>query len=204
MVYTVTDKEQIEQLKKWWNDYGKSVAIAVSVGLLISMAWRYWQGHERVEEKVAADVYEQMLVSVSTKQYGLAEQYARQLQVKFAPTVYATLASLLWSSNDILNKNYGDAETQLQWVMDHSDNASFRQIARIRDARLLIEMKQYDKSMALLAKVDDKNFTPMIDAIKGTVYQAQGQLAQAKAAFQKAQQGYQLAGLNDPVLNLRI
>ncbi len=204
MVYTVTDKEQIEELKTWWRDYGQAIAIAVVIGLLIGFGWRYWQRHEKREDSMASNIYERVLMATTAKQYGLAERYTEQLRKQFDDTVYASLASLMQARTDVTNKKYTQADVQLSWVVAHGETKALRQIARIRDARVLMQIKQYDKAVAVLAKVDDKGFTPMIENTQGMLYQAQGKSAQAKTAFKKAEQAYKVAGLNDPILEYRL
>ncbi len=204
MVYTATDKEQIEEIKKWWNDYGKAILIAVIVGLVIGFGWRYWSRYRQAERNTASYMYQAMLQAVSKGQATPAMAYAQQIQQKYSGTVYATMASLMAARVAVLDKKYSYASTQLSWVMQKSDNAAFKQIARIRDARVLLQMNEPQLAMKVIATVDDAQYQPLIDNVKGEIYLAEKNSQAAQAAFARAKSGYQRAGLQNPFLELRL
>lgn len=204
MVYTATDKEQIEEIKKWWNDYGKAITIAVIVGLVIGFGWRYWNRYRTAEENTASYIYQQQLQATAQEQEGPVMAYAAQLRDKFGGTVYATLASFMAARVAVINKKYAEASTNLSWITQKSDNAAFRQIARIRNARVLIQMKEPALAMRMISTVDDKRYQPMIDSVKGEIYSAQGNTKAAQQAFAQAKSAYQEAGIQNPFIQLRL
>jgi len=60
--YDMTDREQIDMLKKWWKDYGQSIAIAIMVGLVLSFGWRYWRAHQQQQVEQASSLYQTMMI----------------------------------------------------------------------------------------------------------------------------------------------
>jgi predicted negative regulator of RcsB-dependent stress response len=204
MVYTATDKEQIEEIKKWWNDYGKAILVAIIVGLVIGFGWRYWSRYRKAEENSASYMYQAMLQATSKGQLEPAMAYAQQIQKNFGETVYATMASFMAARVAALDKKYSYASTQLSWVIQKSDNPAFKQIARIRDARLLLQMNEPQLAMKVISTVNDKHYQPLIENVKGEIYLAQHNKKAAEAAFEKAKSGYQGAGLQNPFLELRL
>ena len=55
-----TDDEQIEHLKRWWQENGKSIIGGITIGLIAIFGWRGWQDHLVSQGEKASDLYEQM------------------------------------------------------------------------------------------------------------------------------------------------
>ena len=81
---------------------------------------------------------------------------------------------------------------------------ALKQIARLRAARILLAMQKNQDALDLLATVDDPTYQPLIDEVKGDIYQAMGQTEQAKQAYESAQAG--LSGIvgEDQLLSLQL
>lgn len=204
MAYTATDREQIEEIKKWWNTYGKSIAVAVIIGLIIGFGWRYWQRYEKAEEMSASTMYQTVLLSSATGKPEATFSYVAKLQKDFGSSVYATLASFSAAKVAVQNKKYDIANTQLSWVMQKGKTPAYKQIARLRDARVLLQMKEPALAEKVIATVDDKDYQPMIDTVQGEVLLAQGKKKQAQEMFAKAETSYKAAGMTNPFLKLRL
>jgi predicted negative regulator of RcsB-dependent stress response len=131
----VSEKEQIESIRRWWNEHGKLLLLAVAIGLLIGFAWREWQklGVQRAED--AAVVYQQVLQADSDKQFKTAQGGATILKQHFSHTPYASLGALLAAKEAVNAERLPQALTELQWVIDHSAIARLKEIARINAAR---------------------------------------------------------------------
>ena len=41
------DDEQIENLKRFWQDYGTPILVGASIALAVFAGWRYWQQSEQ-------------------------------------------------------------------------------------------------------------------------------------------------------------
>ncbi len=203
MVYTATDREQIDELKKWWMDYGRAIVIAVVIGLVFGFGWRYWNRYQEAQENAASDMYQMLLQVASTQQLNPVMAYATQLQQKYGRTVYATMGSFMAARVAVLNQQYATASTQLSWIMDKGKNTAFKQVARIRDARVLLQMNEPQLAMQVISTVNDGHYQPLIDEVMGEIYLAQHNSKAAQVAFEKAQSGSQAAGLQNPFLTLR-
>ena len=58
----MSDKEQIDMLKKWWTNYGKSILIAIIVGLLLGYGWNYYRTHQATTREQASLIYQKLLI----------------------------------------------------------------------------------------------------------------------------------------------
>jgi predicted negative regulator of RcsB-dependent stress response len=198
-----TDNEQMEALKKWWGDYGKWVVIAIVLGLALGFGWRYWQQQQLQKRQQASLLYQQIIVADSQKTRAAVVQLSAEITRRFPRTEYAALANLVAAKNIIAEGNLNVAASKLQWTLDHSRTASVRQIARLREARVLLALKKPAEAQKLLAVVDDKAFRPAIDEVQGDIYLALGDTAKAHQSYQSAQTGLSALG-EDVVLSMKL
>ena len=62
-----TDEEQIQHLKKWWDENGKSIIGGIAIGLIAIFGWRSWQDYLVTQGENASDLYEQMTADMRQK-----------------------------------------------------------------------------------------------------------------------------------------
>jgi predicted negative regulator of RcsB-dependent stress response len=200
----LSDKEQIELFKKWWKDYGRGIALAVIVGLGVGFAWRYWHSRQIQNEANASELYQQALFFDEKGDVTSAAQNATKLSDQFPSSPYSALAALLLAKDAVANNNLTMALVKLNWVIANSKEARLRQIARIRAARIFTAQKQFDQATAILARIDDKAFSPMIAEVRGDILTAQGRKMEAGKEYDLAKKGMQDAGVQDPLLQMKI
>lgn len=174
MGYNATDREQIESLKQWWHDYGKAITIAVVIGLLIGVGWRYWSRYNANRHNAASQLYMQMFSALGQKQSGVADQYAKQLKSQYTQSPYAALAGMLQAKQAVAKADYHTAVSDLHWVVSNSKVVAFQDIARVREARVLLQEKQAAKARAVLAEVKASAFEPVVSMVKKAIDKAQG------------------------------
>lgn len=181
-----TETEQIEQLKRWWHQYGKSTLAVVIVGFLISWGWHAWQKqHERLLQ-TASVVYERLLTSIIRDDQAALDQQANRLFQHYPHTPYAQLAALILARKAVYNGDLDAAEKKLNWVMKHGENSALKQLARVRQARILAAKDKPKEALALLKKVDDKAYLPLVYDAKGDIYMQLGDKTAARDAYQSA------------------
>ena len=55
------DEEQVEALKKWWSESGKSVVAGLAIGLAAVAGWSSWQTWQTSQAELASVRYEQLV-----------------------------------------------------------------------------------------------------------------------------------------------
>lgn len=199
-----TDQEQIAMIKQWWHDYGKYLLIAVVIGIGLGLLWRGLHQHQLNTAAQASQLYQQLLIADVKLDRNLATDIANDLTTKHADSPYAVMANLLLAKESVQDNKLDTALQQLQWVIDHGKNPSFKQIARIRSARILLSQHQAAAALQILAITDDPTFAPAVNLVKGDIYLAQGDKLKAKQAYVAAQQGFSANGMEDNVLKLKL
>ena len=58
-----TEEEQVEAIKKWWNENGKSIIAGIIIGVIAIFGWRSYENHTAMQAKAASILYEQLLVA---------------------------------------------------------------------------------------------------------------------------------------------
>ncbi len=181
-----SDKEQIDLIKSWWNEYGKTMLFTVIVVLLAGSGWRYWQ-HEQLENKTnAAVLYQRLQLTIQQKNTKNAAKITTQLQTQYPGTIYATVATLLAAKESVVANRLTQASESLQWVVGHTHSQYLTAIARMRLARIYLAKRDTNAAIKLLQKVKLAGMNGQKQLILGDAYLAQGKVNNAKQAYQLA------------------
>jgi predicted negative regulator of RcsB-dependent stress response len=202
--YNMTNKEEMDMIKRWWHQYGKVIAIAITIGLMLGFGWRYWRQHKVEQANQASVLFQKLTVADYQKKSKVARVIAAQLMQQYGATPYADLAAFWWAKQLVQEKNLQQAYEKYQWVLKHGRVDQFKSIARIRAARILLEEKKFQPALDMLSKKADPSFQPVIDEVKGDIYSAQQHPKAARSAYQSAKTGYAAAGENDPILTMKL
>jgi len=183
-----TDQDQITMLKDWWRNYGKGLTIAVVLGILLGYGVRFWHVHRDSVMQKASIQYQTLLETYLDKPSNIKSVHsmAQNLKAHYARTPYAPLASLFLAKSYVAEEKYNEALTELSWILQHSQDKTFKQIARLRSARILLAQNKTDQALNLLNTIDDSTYQPYVDLIKGDIYQTQQTPEKAQESFEQA------------------
>jgi predicted negative regulator of RcsB-dependent stress response len=201
-----SEAEQVELLKKWWQEYGTAIIVGIVIAIVVGFGWRHWQQRREQQLEHASMRYEQLLTNIVNGNSAAAETQANRLMYRYRHTPYAELAALQLARQEIYEGKPALAEQNLGWIMRRGDTPALRQVARLRDARLMLSQNRIDEAWALLQKIDDKAFMPAIDEVRGDVLLAQGKKAAARQAYADAINSKILPGLAvmQPLLEMKL
>ncbi len=199
----LTEQEQIEILKSWIKQYSLVILAGVLIAIVTISGWRYWQQRQYKILSHASSVYDEMLSLRAQNDSSAALVQANKLFDHYTQTTYAQMAAFMLARTALINKNFTEAEKQLRWVLQTSSVASFRQIARIRLARLQIALQKPEAALQELNKVEDENFAGMIDEVRGDAYLAMKNTNNARESYKKALDELPNAEVIRPVLRMK-
>ncbi len=117
-----TEEEQVEALRKWWDENGRSTLIAVVIALGGAFGWQAWQEHSRSQRENASDLYQAMLQAgsapvLSAERRAEAEAFANRLKSEYAGSTYAQFAALQMARGAVEACDLDSAEAELRWVL---------------------------------------------------------------------------------------
>lgn len=199
----MTEQEQVELLKNWIKQYSMVILAGVAVAMLVISSWRYWQQREFRINSHASAVYDEMLTMRSQNDLQGTEVQAEKLFTHYPKTIYSQLAALMLARDAIINHNYLLAEKNLKWALDHSHINAFKEIARIRLARVYVAENRAKDGIRLLETINDASFQSLINEVKGDAYLTLNQPEEARAAYGEALKTLPNAEILRPLLQMK-
>ncbi|WP_332847892.1 YfgM family protein [Massilia sp. S19_KUP03_FR1] len=182
MAYDLEEQEQLASLKAFWAKYGNVLSWVVIAALASYAGYNYWNAHVRAQSTEASGLYDELLVSVAAKDNVKAQRITTDIKDKYGSTAYAEMAAMGAAKTAFDANDLKTAKVQLQWVIDHGDDA-YQAIARLRLAGVLLDEKAYDEALKLVAAVSAPQYAGLAADRKGDILAAQNKLADARTAY---------------------
>lgn len=179
----LSEKEQVEQIRQWWRDYGWYLVGGVAVSALGYFGWNQYNAYRDGIAEQAAMLYGELATAVEEDRDNVDALLGR-LQNEYAGP-YADQGSLL-AARHYLVRDSARAAEELRRVMESSDDAELAMIARLRLARVEAYREDYDAALAVLAVDEPGMFEARIAEIRGDVLAARGERDQAREAYIRA------------------
>jgi predicted negative regulator of RcsB-dependent stress response len=186
MAYDLEEQEQIDTLKAWWKQYGNLVTWLVIAALSSFAGWTAWNNYQRGQTTQAAAVYEELQRAVGLKDNAKVQGAAANLTTKFGSTSYATMAALTAAKSAFDANDLKAAKTQLNWVVEHAHTKEFQAIAKLRLTAILLDEKNYDEALKVLAGEFLPEFEADVLDRKADVFVAQSKQKEARETYQAA------------------
>ena len=182
----LTEEEQVESIKRWWEKHGNRVLWGLVVIALMFTATKWWFYYQDNIKKQASNQYERLMLAVSENDESLTQSIANTLQQKYGSTIYATTASLLKAKLAIDKKKWSQAEHDLLWVKAHARDGVYKQLATLRLARLNMQQNKNQVALTYLSKLKTGPYASLAMELSGDAHVAEGNKKLAFSAYQKA------------------
>jgi predicted negative regulator of RcsB-dependent stress response len=181
-----TEEEQVEAIKKWWKENGKSVIGGVLLGFAVIGGWQGWQGYQRNQGETASAYFDAMRQAVRTGQDDRATEDGKRLIGEFGGTTYASFAALELARLAYQRGEKTVARDHLQWVSDSAPDPAIRELGRLRLGQLLLDMNELDTLQTLVTVPASAAFGGEFAALRGDLERARGNEEAAREAYQEA------------------
>lgn len=182
-----SDDEQLEALKRWWDENGRAIVAGVVIAIVGVVGWTQWQAYQERQAQAASVEYAMFLQELNQPDGEEAARARAALLVDdYQRTPYASLALLWLAQFETEQGDYAAAEEGLRWVAENGDSESMRHIARLRLGRLLLAQSEYDAALAALAGENSGAFHSQYAELRGDVALARGAVEQAVTEYREA------------------
>ena len=181
----LSEKEQIEQMRSWWSEYGGYVILGVAAGALLLFGINYYKSSKLAAQLEASTLYESLTNHIVDGDLDDAEVIADQLGTTFTDTIYASQAKLAMARLYMDKNRDQDAVDILNELLDSASGEELKNIARLRLARILLYQDKPQEVIDLLAEQDTPAFAATYAEILGDAYHALGRIADAQEAYQQ-------------------
>lgn len=199
-----TEEEQVEALKKWWDENARSIIAGIVIALAVVFGWRTWQEHRATQAEAASFAYQQLLVQLDGGEAAAVSEQGKQLIAAHPNSVYAVLAALALAQQAVDQNDAEGAAAQLRWAMANSKQPELQHMARVRLARVLIDQGKAEEALALLDNMAASAYQALYEETKGDAHVALGQRAAARQAYERALSGYAESPPKQQLLRMKL
>ncbi|WP_445766027.1 YfgM family protein [Rheinheimera sp.] len=196
-----SEEQQVEAIKRFWQQYGKAILGGVVLGLAVLYGFRFYQAEQRSQAEQASSRFTQL---VEQRADAASEDWLAQAQGFIDAgnkDHYAVMAALLAAKEAVALAQYDKAQTQLSWVLANAKEPTVLALTQLRLARLQREQGQLDAALTTLAAAVPESFVALQAELKGDILLQAEKPAEAKAAYQLA---LEKAGDNAQILQIKL
>ncbi|MEX0584552.1 MAG: tetratricopeptide repeat protein [Natronospirillum sp.] len=204
-----TEQEQIEAIKKWFSTWGNYLIGGVLVIILGYGAGWFYMDQQRTAREAASDQYQLILRHVGNAE-SLGEDQREQLDELVAnlaqahpDSTYTTFGALLQARFAAVAGDFQAAEEHLRWALAQNDDAVLGRTVNLRLARVQFAQGNHDAVLATLDSISPGTQLIGYNELRGDVYAARGDRAQAREAYASAWNAAQEQGLERPLLQVK-
>ncbi len=185
MVGYETEEQQVDAIKNWWKENGTAVIFGTVVGLGALWGWRFYNEQQIAGQEAASQAYSQ---TVEVLESGSDDAWAKTQTFidQNTDNNYGALAAMMLAKSAVDKGDFELALNQLNWLKKNKASEILLPTVNLRLARVQAELKQFDAALTTLSEVKDEAFKAKAEEAKGDIYLQQGQLDQARAAYQAA------------------
>jgi len=172
----LTEEEQIESMKRWWDDNGKSTLVGIALAVTGYFGWGAYQDSQQVAAEAAASSYEALMQSLnsapegralSAEQQATAQHLAKGLKAEHSSSLYAAQAALFMAQQAVKADDLERAAAELQWVLDSGVEQPLALLTRLRLARVQLAQLAFGAALATASDVDSGVFKSAFAEVRG-------------------------------------
>jgi len=181
-----TEEEQVEAIKKWWNENGKSIIAGIIIGITAIFGWRGYENHTAMQAKAASMLYEQLLVASRKNDADNMRRFANSIIADYGSSTYAVFSKLMLAKIESEQSNFENAEAYLSSILDNNLRDEFKHIVRLRLVRVLIANNKLESAEKILENIDANQFISHYEELRGDIFAKQGKIKKAEQAYHSA------------------
>jgi predicted negative regulator of RcsB-dependent stress response len=183
------DDEQLEALKRWWAENGRSTVAAVVLAVGGTLGWQQYQIWTDNQAATAADAWasaQAQLASENALEREQGEAAAQAIISEFSDSTYALFAGLQLAKLAVEEGDLTPAERYLRDALAISDPESeLGQLVQLRLARVMAANGDESGALAILSQSGDAMPVAYATA-RGDIHLAAGRQQEALSAYMDA------------------
>ena len=187
MAYSIEEEQEINQLKDWWKENGKTIIVAFILGVGGMFGWRYWQSHQAEQIAQASAQYDALIYSAQQDEQAKKANIEQFVQAN-SKTAYAVFALLDEAKKATEKQDFAAAELNLNQALTQSQDEVLTSIVALRLSAVQFQLGQLDNALTTLNQVKGESFNARKAILTGDIQVAKGDKVAAKNSFEQAQQ----------------
>ena len=168
-----TEKEQVEQIKKWWNNNGKQIIAGAVIGLACIWGWNTYSDYQDKQSLNARSLY--LSYASDSNNLGAYDK----LTTDFSSSSYSDQAILLMAKYLFDAGSYTQALGVIEPLINNR-NSVIATTAALRAASIYLQLGQHDQALSILREQSDDVFLGLIYNLMGDIYLDLGNRTEAQ------------------------
>lgn len=180
----LSEKEQIDQMRVWWSDYGAYIIGGLVIGIGLILGVNYYRSSQLELQQNASAAFETLAEHISRGDLEASEATAADISEQYSKTIYAGQSGLAMARLFMDKNRDQDAANALLAVVDSETDDELRHVARLRLARIYLYQDKSQETIDLLIDQDVGAFAAAYGEVLGDAYTALGRVEEAQEAYQ--------------------
>jgi predicted negative regulator of RcsB-dependent stress response len=181
----LSEKEQLEQFRSWWSEYGAYVIGGIVIGAGLLVGFNHYQATQLQAQLDASTAYETLVEHLVDGKLEEAEAVADEIATTYSDTTYAGQSGLAMARLYMDKNRDQDAADALLAVVDGDSDAALKSVAKLRLARIYLYQDKPQAVVDLLSGKQNNAFSATYGEVLGDAYTALGRISEAQDAYQK-------------------
>ena len=182
MADDLTDEEQAERLKRWWDENGTSLVIGVLLAVAAVVGWRMYLGYAQDRADAASDAFGAYVAARNAAE-STDEQLAI-LDTDYEGTSYHVFTLLYRAADEVEAEDWEEALALLERAAQLAETDTLNDMVRFRVAKVLYQLDRLDECETELAAISSPGLEAHVAELSGDVFVARGDSDQARLAYQ--------------------
>ena len=170
-------------MRAWWSENGRFVITGVVLGVVIIFGWNQWRSSIQTSRIEASNLFEEVMSAVGDGDTDIAEAAAGNIYENYEQTVYPDQTRLAMARLYMDKGRDQDAADVLRELIVMGDENEIQLVGRLRLAKVLLYQNKPDDVVELLKDRSESGFSARYSEVLGDAYAAQGNFAEAQAAY---------------------
>jgi predicted negative regulator of RcsB-dependent stress response len=182
----LSEKEQIQQIRGWWNEHGAYIIAGLVIGVMGLTAWNYWQNFKTARAENASVEYQSLVMAVDGGDAEAAGRNLETLRTDYAMTPYLGQGRLMMARLAAEQNDLAAAAEQLRFAITETSDSELGHVARTRLSRVLLATGDTEGALAVLELSQAGVFVSRYHELRGDIFVYRGEMESAREEYAQA------------------
>lgn len=183
-----TEEQQVEAIKKFWQENGTQIILGALIGLGGFGGWKWYVNDKIESQETASADYDKFIEAtqpLSVNSEATAGELNKFLEAH-GDSGYAIFANLVAAKKAVDGGEFDVALGNLQAAEKQTTDSSLKGLVSLRVARVQVQLEQLDAALTTLGSIENSGYDARVAELKGDIYLAKGDADKARVEYQTA------------------
>lgn len=182
----LSEKEQIQYIREWWQENRSYILTALIIVIGGITGNNTWKSSVIEKQLSASSLYESLAVEISENNLEAGKMIADQISEDYSDTVYYEKAKLAMAYFYMSQSRDEDAANSLRNILSKSSDSELSLIAEMRLAKIMLYQKKYQEVIDMLKGNIGHAFETKYSELLGDAYFGLEEFDKAEFAYMAA------------------